>query len=177
MFWLILEILLIVMVLVPTAVAFIFGAPFVPTPNERVRKMLELAGAKPGMRIYDVGCGDGRMVRMATNEFGADAIGFELSPPVFLWAKIRQFFWRSNHKIFLRDFRAINLSDADAIVCYLLPEAMKRLGEKLEKELKIGAKVVSYAFAIEGWNPTHIEPKIKEKNYCKILVYEIGKHR
>lgn len=148
-----------------------------PTPFARAKKMVELADLKPGQKLYELGCGDGRISYLAKKYFSADSRGFELSPIVFLWAKICKFLWRSNHKIYLRDFRVINLSDADAIAFYLLPEPLKKIKDKLERELRPGTKVISYAFAIDGWNPVHLEPKVPEKNYAKILVYEMGKHR
>lgn len=174
-FWLILEVVIIILVLVPTGVAFITGAPFVPTPLARVRKMLELAKIKPGMKLYDLGCGDGRLVSTAAKHFHADAVGFELSPFVFWIAKIRQFFTGSHGKIYLRDFRKMPLKDADIVMCYLLPKPMEELKMKFEKELPVGAKIISYAFDIPGWKPIHEESRIKEKNYSRILVYEMGR--
>ena len=173
--WIIVEIIVIVAILIPTTIAFMFGAPWVPTQMERVKKMVELSGIKRGERLYELGCGDGRLVHHATQVHGADAVGFELSPIVYWIAKIRQIIWRSNDKIYFRDFRAMDLSDAKAVTFYLLPEPLKILKDKLEKELKIGTRVVSYAFEVKGWIPIHIEPKIPAKNLARIMVYEMGK--
>lgn len=175
-FWLIIEVTIIVAVFVPTAIAFVTGAPYVPTPVTRMKRMLELAELKPGMRLYDLGCGDGRLVSMAAKQYTADAVGFELSPFVFAIAKIRQFFTRGKGKIFLRDFRKMPLADADVVCCYLLPKPMENLKEKFEQELAPGSKVISYAFEIPGWKPVHEEPRVREKNWSRILVYEIGRH-
>ena len=172
---LVIEVLAIIFILVPTAQAYIFGAPFVPTPMERVKKMIELSKISKGERLYDLGCGDGRLIHHATETYGADAVGFELTPFVYAIAKIRQMLWRSKDKIYFRDFRKANLSDAKVIVFYLLPDVLRVLRKKFEAELKPGTLIISYAFAVDGWEPTYVEPKIPERNLSRILVYEIGK--
>jgi SAM-dependent methyltransferase len=161
-----------VIIIIPTIIAMSTGAPFVPTPMARVKKMLALAKVKPGEKVYDIGCGDGRMVYVAANDYGANAVGLELSPLVYLLAVIRKFFWKSKAQIRFTDFRYRNLSDADVIVCYLLPEALARLQPKLDAELKKGARVVSYAFEIGNWKVTHREERNREQNLAPIWVYE-----
>lgn len=171
----ILEFLILLALFVPTVVAFFTGAPWVPTPMDRVQRMLELAKIQPGDRVYDLGCGDGRMVQLAAKKYGADAVGLELSPLIYALARIRNFFLKSEATILLRDFRAINYSNARVLVFYLLPEILKIMRPKFEKELKPGTRIISYAFQIEGWTPLYTEPKIKEKHYGPIFVYEIEK--
>ena len=161
-----------ILIIIPTVIAMATGAPYVPTPMARVEKMLALAKIKKGEKVYDIGCGDGRMVYVAANEYGANAVGYELSPFVYLLARVRKFFWRSLAKIEFTDFRYRNLSDADVIVCYLLPDALARLQPKLETELKKGARVVSYAFAIGTWGESHREERDRNKNLAPIWVYE-----
>ncbi|MBU1018418.1 MAG: class I SAM-dependent methyltransferase [Patescibacteria group bacterium] len=169
---LLIEIAIVILIGIPTIYALLWGAPFVPTPMPRVRKMLELADIKKGQKIYDLGCGDGRLVHLASKKYGANAVGFELSPLVYAWAKFCQPFWRSKAKIKLRNFYTQNISDADIIVCYLMPETLKRFQKELKK-LKKGTKIVSYAFKIPDLKLIHEEPKIREKNYCPIRIYEI----
>ena len=161
-----------ILIIIPTVIAMVTGAPFVPTPIARVKKMLELAKIKRGEKVYDIGCGDGRMVYLAAKDYGADATGFELSPLVFCLAKIRQWIWRSKARIVFTDFRRRNLADADVIVCYLMPDALARLQDKLEKELKPGTRVVSYAFQIGTWQPAHREERDRPHNLAPIWVYE-----
>lgn len=158
-------------ILVPTVLALINGAPFVPTPIDAVKKMVELAKIKKGEKVYDIGCGDGRIVYLANKDFEADATGFELSPLVFLLACIRKIIWKSKAKIRFGNFKNKNLSDADVIFCYLLPDTLKKLQEKLDRELKPGARVVSYAFQIGNWTESHKEPSIPAKNIASIYVY------
>lgn len=167
------EAVIFAVILVPTIIAMVTGAPWIPTPMARVKRMLELAKLKPGDRIYDLGCGDGRMVHLAAKDYSADAVGLELSPLVYLWGRIRNFFLRSRSKILLRDFRRIDYSNAKVLVFYLLPDILKTMRPVFEEQLQPGARVISYAFEIEGWEPVYIEPKIKSLNHARILVYEV----
>jgi cyclopropane fatty-acyl-phospholipid synthase-like methyltransferase len=160
------------LIMVPTLMTLINGAPFVPTPMEAVRKMIKLAKIKKGDVVYDIGCGDGRMVYVAANEYGARATGLELSPLVYTFARIRKLLWRSKAKILFRNFKTQNLRDADVIVCYLMPETLEKLRPKLETELKPGAMVVSYAFRMASWKETHQEPKDAAKNISPIWIYK-----
>lgn len=163
--------------IVPTIVALISGAPFVPTPMRAVKKMLKTADIKKGQTVIDIGCGDGRFCHMANKQYGADAIGFELSPIVYFIAKVCQPFWRSKAKIRYGDFRNHDLSKADHIVAYMLPETLEKFIPKFERELKKGAKVTSYAFHIGNWVPSYTRPSDKTNGISKIWVYEIGKHK
>jgi SAM-dependent methyltransferase len=172
-FWLGVELVVFVFILVPTMIAFVTGAPWIPTPMARIKRMLELAELKGGEKVYDIGCGDGRLPYLAAKLWNADAVGIELSPLVFAWARVRHFFWRSKCKLILRDFRYYDLSDANVLAFYLLPEILKKMRPKFEAELKPGTKIISYAFEIAGWTPVHIEPKNMEKNLARIMVYEI----
>ncbi|MBI4995016.1 class I SAM-dependent methyltransferase [Candidatus Peregrinibacteria bacterium] len=174
-FWLAIEVLIFVLIFVPTMIAFFTGAPWVPTPIKRVRRMMELAKIKQGERVYDLGCGDGRMAYIAAKDYNADAVGIELSPIIYAVARIYNFFRRSKAKILLRDFRRIDFSNADVLTFYLLPPILKRMREKWERELKPGARIVSYAFEVEGWEPVYVEPKDPQNNFARILVYEIPK--
>lgn len=172
-FWLIIEFFVLLMIFIPTIVAFLTGAPWVPTPDARVRKVLELAKLKKGMKIYDLGCGDGRFVHLAAKEYDATAVGIELSPLVYAWGRLRNFFLKSKSTLLLRDFRAVSLKDADVIVFYLLPNILSFMRPKFERELKPGARVVSYAFEVPQWTPVYTEPRDPKRNFGRIFVYEI----
>ncbi len=166
---------LFILLVIPTIIALISGAPFVPTPMHVGKKMLHLGEVKKGDTVVDIGCGDGRLVYLAAHEYGAHAIGYELSPVIFVIAKIRQLLWRSKAKVKFGDFRMHDLSNVDCIVTYMLPDTLKKFIPKFEKELKSGARIVSYAFNIGDWDPIHVEPACARENRSKIWIYEIGK--
>ncbi|MBP9718592.1 class I SAM-dependent methyltransferase [Candidatus Gracilibacteria bacterium] len=174
-FILILELVFFILIFVPTMIAFISGAPWVPTPIARCKKMVELAKLKEGDKVYDLGCGDGRLVHLAAEDHKADAVGIELSPLVYAMARVRNFFLNSKSKIVMRDFRRMDYGDAKVVFFYLLPATLKTLIPDFKKKLKPGTKLISYAFSIEGWEPIYIEPKNPAKNLSRILIYEIGK--
>lgn len=170
----IIELIILAVLFVPTTIALIV-APWVPTPEKRILKMLELANIKPGDKVYDLGCGDGRMVHLASKVYGAKGIGVEFSPLVYAMARVRNFILRSKSQLVFADFRKVDLSDAKVVMFYLLPQAVKNLKPKFERELKPGAKVISYAFEMEGWQTSHFEPKDPAKNHAPIWLYEIQK--
>lgn len=171
---------LIIIIIIPTLIALITGAPWVPTPKDRVGKMLELAKIKKGEKVFDLGCGDGRLVHLASIEHGANATGFEFSPLIFVMATLlRPSYWLkgSRARICFKNFYRVDLKEADVIVTYLLPHAMRRVQKKCEKELKKGARVISYAFPITDWTPIHRQKRNRKKQYGPIWVYEMGKHQ
>ena len=121
--------------------------------------------------MYDLGCGDGRLVCAAANA-GANAQGIELSLLPFIFASVRKFFSKNRTKIKLsyQNIWNTDLGDADIVYVWLMPEAIPKLREKFENELKRGAKVVSYVWPIDGWQPTKID---EAKNRCKLYLYKI----
>ncbi len=129
-------------------------APFVPTRRRDLQKILEIARIKHGEIFYDLGSGDGRLVRAAARS-GAKAFGFERAWPLVLWSRFLIFIFglRGQASIVRANFLKINLSQADVIFCYLMPKGMDRLKPKLETELKPGARVFSRTFAVPGWLP------------------------
>ncbi len=166
------SLVLLMLISVPTIMAMVNGAPYVPTPMGRVRKMVALAKIKKGQRVYDLGCGDGRFVYVAANQFGAQAKGIELSPLVYLLALLRKMFWKSNAKIIFGNFKLMDISDAEIIFCYLLPETLKRLQPELDKQLAKGTKIFSYAFEIPNWKLIHKEERNIDSNFAPVYVYE-----
>lgn len=151
-----------------------FGAPFVPTNTRTVNKMVELAKIKPGMTIIDLGCGDGRLVFTAA-EKGATAYGVEISPPVFLLAKLRQ--WIGRHQtskiLFGNFFKKKEVLESDVIFSFLLAPLMDRIFEEIWPKLKPGTRLISHAFAPKnGVKPVAIYPKCEE--HGKVLVFVKG---
>ena len=131
------------------AYAGIKAAPWFPTWSRDIGRFLELAQIKPGQKFYDLGCGDGKLVFAAAGA-GANAVGFEISLLPYLIALSRSFYVK-NTKILFKDFWKQNLSDADVVYIFLTPKFNPKAKEKLEKELRRGAKVIAYTWPIEGW--------------------------
>lgn len=129
-------------------------APYYPTPESIVERMLDLAGLKTGEHMFDLGSGDGRIVIMAAQRFRAIATGVELDPDLVTssTARIQQLGLR-NASIIYGDLLKQDYSSADVITVYLLPDALVRLRPVLDAQLKKGARVVAHDFPIEGWKP------------------------
>lgn len=139
----------------PGLYAMATGAPFFPTPKKILNKMMAFANIQPGQKVYDIGCGDGRLVFAAAKQ-RAQAIGYEFSLPTYLLAKIRSFFHK-DATIQYRNFWHQNYSDADVIFCFLLTKSMQTFHQKIWPQLKPGCKVVSHAFSIKQLKPVKQE--------------------
>lgn len=131
------------------------GAPWVPTPLQTVRRMLRLAGVRPGEKVYDLGSGDGRVLIIAAREFGAQAVGIEIDPLRYLWTRVLVALLGLGDRVSVRraNFFDVNLSDADVVTLYLVQRTNERLMPKLWRELRPGARIVSHAFTFPGWQP------------------------
>ncbi|MEJ2447100.1 MAG: class I SAM-dependent methyltransferase [Anaerolineales bacterium] len=128
------------------------GAPWVPTPRSTVQDMLDLAEIKPGELIYDLGCGDGRILITAAKKYQARAVGIELDPLRWLWCQILITLMglRDQVKVHQGNLFQYDLSRADVVTCYLLPDTNKKLQDKLLQELKPDTRVVSNTFLFPG---------------------------
>lgn len=133
-------------------------APYIPTPQIIVEKMLESAHVKPGEVVYDLGSGDGRILFTAVQEFGARAVGVEILPELVEKARERVHSMGLEDKITVIQGSAlrVNLSPADVVTMYFLTGSNERLKPTLEKYLKPGARVVSNQFPIKGWKPADV---------------------
>ena len=132
------------------------GVPFVSLPKYDWVKMCEVANLRPGLKVYDLGCGKANLLVVAAKQFGAQGIGYEISLWPYLWGRFRSWWHRANLDLRLKNFMSADLSDADVVFCYLFPSAMARLEAKFEHELKPGAKVVSYAFKLPNRQPNEV---------------------
>lgn len=134
-------------------------APYYPTPESVVEKMLKLGELKRGERMFDLGSGDGRVVIMAAQKFGATATGVEIDGD--LWkqssAKIRSLGLEKSARIIQGNILAQNYSTADVICVYLLPGSNDKVRPMLEKQLKKGTRIVSHDFEFAGWKPEKTE--------------------
>ena len=131
-------------------------APYYPTPETIVERMLDVAQLKAGEKMYDLGSGDGRIVIMAAQKYHADATGIELDDDLFVSseAKIRQLGLQKTARIIHDDILKQNYSSANALTVYLLPDSNKKLRPILDAQLKPGTRVVAHDFGIDTWIPT-----------------------
>jgi predicted RNA methylase len=132
-------------------------APYLPTPMTIVEKMLEFAQLKPKEIMWDLGSGDGRIVIMAAQKFGAYANGVEFDFDLYHQSEAKVRNMDINAHIILGDIFDQDYSKADVLTIYLLPASNEKLRPLLEKQLKKGARVVCHDFPIAGWNPTKID--------------------
>jgi tRNA A58 N-methylase Trm61 len=133
-------------------------APFVQTPLDVAKKMLEMAQVKPGEVLYDLGCGDGRLIILAAKDIGANATGIELREDLVERARteIKRLNLEERVKVIQGNFFDVNISDANVITLYLTSSANERLRPKLEAELRLGSRIVSHDFKVPGWKPSAI---------------------
>ena len=140
-------------------IAFVTGAPFVPSTNPTAQSMITLARIKPGMNVYDLGSGDGRLLFLAAKK-GARAIGLEINPLLVLWTWIKKMLSRrpktgfnpaNGVRVRWKNFWGVNLADADVVFVYLLPWRMEKLAAKLKRELKPGTLIISNSFIFPNW--------------------------
>ena len=129
--------------------------PFVPTPTEVVQKMLELAKVQPDDVVYDLGSGDGRIVIMAAQKFGAHAVGVELDPGLYEKSsqRIRELGLQDRARILHENMFAVNVRHATVVTLYLLTKVNERLRPMLERQLRSGARIVCHEFQVPGWKP------------------------
>ena len=133
-------------------------APFVQTPLEVAKKMLDISKIKSGEVLYDLGCGDGRLIILAAKEIGAKATGIELREDLIERARteIKRLNLEGKVNVIQANFFDVPISDADVVTLYLTSSANERLRPKLEAELKPGARIVSHDFKVPGWKPSAV---------------------
>ena len=134
-------------------------APFVPSPQPIVDRMLDLAALKPGDTVYDLGCGDARVLITAAQRFRAKGVGVELSPYLVRSANesVKRLNLQNQITIKEGDLRNVDLQGADVVTIYLETNTNEMLRPILEKSLHAGARVISHDFEVRGWKPTKVE--------------------
>jgi len=133
--------------------------PYVPTPDTVVKKMLEIAGVGPEDIVYDLGCGDGRILISAVKDFNAKkAVGIEKDDERIKEALRNIKENKLEEKIVIRkgNFFEENISEATVVTMFLLTNVNEILKPKLKNELKKGVKIVSHEFEIRGWTPKKV---------------------
>jgi len=178
----ILILLFFLLLLLSLGLAGISLAPWLPTKRKDFNRILRLSQLKPGQNFYDIGCGDGRICFFIYKNTRSNVTGIEMAWPFYIFCRIKKW-WLGFRRVEEAEKRRLefkckdlfnhDLSQAEVVFVFGIPGSIKRrLKQKLEKELKPGAKVISYSFSFPGW-----EHKLKldrpENNRIPIFVYQL----
>jgi len=152
-------------------------APYIPTPEAIVARMLDAAHVKAGDIVYDLGAGDGRIVIMAAQKYGATAVGVEIMPDLCRRATqhIAALGLSEKARMLEDSVFRVDLSPATVVTMFFLTTSNERIKPNLEKYLKPGARVVSNEFPIKGWKTTEVVHVKSGAMNHSIYVYEMGK--
>jgi len=150
-------------------------APYVSSPEEVVRKMLDMTQLREGEVLFDLGCGDGGIVVMAARDYSAKAFGVEIRED--LAAAAREQLKRTNlegkAEIIQGSLFDVDLSRADVVTLYLSKSGIEKLRPKLERELRPNSRVSSIDIPITGWEPLQFSEELKHIIY----LYKLGSHQ
>jgi hypothetical protein len=157
-------------------------APYVPTPPEVAARMIEMAEVGPGDVVYDLGCGDGRLVIAAAKTRGARGVGIELDEG--LLAQCREAAAREGVEKLVRferlDAAKARIGEATVVLVYLLPESLETLRPLFERDLRPGARIVSHDYKIPGWDERLVQsdvlPGQGDRDH-RVLLYKMPKAR
>jgi len=141
--------------------------PFVSSGREACSKILDQIKITPEMNVVDMGCGNGQFLFMAANKYPAKYIGYELSPVPYFWGLMKSVIYnQGNVKIKRSDFLQADISQMDLVYIYLVGGPLiVKLTDKLKKELKPGAIVISKGTSLNDWEPID-----------EILLNEVGNY-
>lgn len=130
---------------------YIKGPPFVPSSDKTIQNALQLANLKPTDTVVDLGCGNAKFL-IAASPYCKQAIGYELSFPTYLMAKLKTR-KMPNIKIQYKNFWKEDFSDSDVVFCFLLLRLMPDVHQKIWPTLKPGAKLISNTFSMKPLKP------------------------
>ena len=146
-------------------------APYVPTPQEVVDRMLQLAGVTKADVVYDLGCGDGRIPITAAKRFGARGVGVDIDPQRIAEANANAKKEGVTQLVSfqLQDALTTNLSDATVVTLYLLSASNLKLRPILTKQLKPGARIVSHSFSMGDWEADKVDTFVDSSGTTRTL--------
>ena len=150
-------------------------APYVTSPQPIVDRMLDMAGVKQGETVYDLGCGDGRILITAVQKYRAKGVGIELSPRLVKMTLETLKRLNLDSEISIREGNLLeaDFSGADVVTLYLETGSNELLRPRLEKYLKAGARVVSHDFEVRGWKASKVDKIYAFNRNHTIYLYEV----
>jgi SAM-dependent methyltransferase len=150
--------------------------PYVSTPHEVVAEMLRLANVTRDDVVYDLGCGDGRIVIAAAQKYGAHGTGVDLDPQRIMEAEAnaRQARVETRVRFLQQDLFETDLRDATVVTLYLLPKVNLQLRPILLRDLRPGTRVVSHEFSMDDWRPDRSVHKEHSNIYLWIIPAQVA---
>jgi len=151
--------------------------PFVPTAGGLITVKLRLAHIQPGDRLFDLGCGDGRVLIEAARNFKAECVGYEIRPDLAEQAQeaVHRSGLADRVTIVRGDLMKADISSADALVLYLSQEVIASVASRLGSELPRGARVVTHTFGLPGWRPVrHFRLRATGRHIDDLFLYVTG---
>jgi tRNA G37 N-methylase Trm5 len=148
--------------------------PYVPTPQDIVDKMLELAKVTGNDVVYDLGSGDGRIVITAAQKYGAHAVGIEINPDLYRQSssRIKELGLDNQARIICEDMNNVTIRPATVVMLYLLTSFNEKLRPKMERELHSGTRIVCHDFQVPGWDPDKVVEVISKNGIShKLYLY------
>jgi SAM-dependent methyltransferase len=147
-------------------------APYVPTPSDVVDRMLALAKVGPRDVVYDLGCGDGRIVIAAAQKFGARGVGVDIDANLINQADANAKAAGVDRRVkfLVQDAMTVDVSDATVVTLYLLSASNVKLRPILTRQLRRGARIVSHSFAMGDWEPEVVDT-FKDSNGTSRTLY------
>jgi SAM-dependent methyltransferase len=146
-------------------------APYVATPPDVVERMLKLAKVGPSDLVYDLGCGDGRIVITAAQKFGARGIGVDIDASLIRRAEANAKAAGVSPRVrfVVQDAMTVDLSDATVVTLYLLSASNVKLRPILTRQLHKGSRIVSHSFAMGDWEPDVVDTFIDQGGMTRTL--------
>jgi precorrin-6B methylase 2 len=146
-------------------------APYVPTPQTIVDRMLALAEVTKDDVVYDLGCGDGRIPITAAKKYGARAVGVDIDPDRIRESEANAKAAGVEHlvKFVIQDATTVDVSPATVVTLYLLSSSNLKLRPMLTRQLRPGARIVSHAFSMDDWAPLKVEDFDDGSGYKRTL--------
>lgn len=147
------------------------GVPYVPLASGKLAFLHENVKFNPTESLVDLGCGNGRVLRYLEKNQGLTELdGYEVNWWAFFLGRVINQFCHAKNKIYFKNFHQVDLSKYDVVYCYLLESGLKRLREKFDRELRPGARIVSFDFPIRDWRAPL---KMFEDKKNKLFIYQI----
>ncbi len=152
------------------------GAMFVPTPKVMVSMIMDSIDFARFNDIRELGSGDGRFIYAVEKRYKRMVTGYEVNPIAFSLCWLKILFYGLDSRVIYKSFWDIDMKTADCVFCYLFPDIMPKLKERLSRDLVEGALVISANFPMPGWKPDRVLKCDHKIFNDPVYIYRIGSH-